>query len=173
MISGTHERRESAPSTARFLSAFVFLGFGLLFLLACENPITFVWNLVILTDTTEYTDGDAVVVTLQNESEEAVYIAVCGDAPVYRLQRRRGTVWSPVVASDCTIGQSFSALGRSANATYTLPVTELPDSLNGEATVPASFRFEFFVYQDGDGNRILPEPMRHSNIFVISASTEN
>jgi hypothetical protein len=173
MISGTHERRESAPSTARFLSAFVFLGFGLLFLIACENPITFVWNLVIETDATEYTDGDAVVVTLRNESEETVYVAVCGDVPDYRLQRRRGTVWNPVVAADCEIGRSFSALARDANATYTLLVTELPDSLDGEATVPASFRFEFFVYQDGDGDRILPEQMRHSNIFVISASTEN
>ncbi len=130
----------------------------------CENPITFVWDVHVETDATEYTFPASVVVTVDNKSENSVDIRICNDGLYYALQRRAGAVWNMVYTTDCPGEETFEPLPVEQSRDFIVDLSILSE----EEEISGTYRIEIFLYPADDRRVRLPLNMRISNTFTVT-----
>lgn len=133
---------------------------------ACENPITFVWDVRVETDSETYTFPETVTVSINNESENPVDIRLCDGDPYYELQRQVGVEWQAVIVTDCPGDEIFESLTVGQNRMFSIDLSIIED----EEEVAGTYRLKVVVYPDGERIVRLPESMRISNTFIVSES---
>ncbi len=135
-----------------------------LFFLACENPITFVWDVNVETDAAEYTLPATAAVTVRNDSESPVDIRMCNGGVYFMLQRQVGVEWNTVYTAECPDEEMFETLPERQSIQFTVDLSVLDNEEDSAGT----YRIEIIVYPGNDRRVKLPENMRISNTFIIT-----
>ena len=140
----------------------------LLFLMACENPITFVWEVNITTDLDNYMLSDSASVSIVNRSEEPVDVRICDEFPYFNLQRQVGVEWETVYTGECPGEARFDSIPVGQSRLFTIDLSVLSD---GEE-ISGTYRIETILYPGSDRRVRLPITMRISNTFTITDPDE-
>jgi hypothetical protein len=131
----------------------------------CENPITFVWEVEIVSDSGSYNFTDTVTLTLTNKSEKVIDIRMCNDETYFALQRRvAGVEWITVSVSDCPGDARFESIQIGQVLSSVLDLSVIDD----EEQVTGTYRIEYIIYPEDDRRVQLPLSLRVSNTFTIT-----
>jgi len=131
---------------------------------ACENPITFEWEVRISTNTDNYTFPATVNVRIENESRNPVDIRDCNGESYFEIQRLVGVDWNTVYAVECPVENVYSSLGGGDEITFSVDLSMLDDQEDRSGT----YRFELIIYPGDERSVRLPESMRVSNEFFVT-----
>jgi hypothetical protein len=140
----------------------------LVMMTACENPITFVWDIRVETDSAEYVSTSTVTVTIRNASEYPVDIRRCGMIPYFSIQRQDGIAWQTVYTVDCPGAELYTPLPVNQSVMFPVDLSVL----SGSAEIPGTYRIETIVYPIDDRTFRLPSNMRISNLFTVTQTDE-
>lgn len=133
---------------------------------ACENPITFVWNVTVETDAAQYIIPSLITLNIQNDSEKAVKLRKCHNDLYFEIQRQVGIQWQSVYIPECADMNQYRALAPANRYSFTIDSSVLAHL----ETVDGTYRIEVHIFPDDERNMLLPVHMRTSNTFRIIAN---